>query len=222
MPNVITDNIIKLNDEELEDKKIKNQIFSPYFSRISEIYDEDFYHTVYVYRPFLDDRRILNYFKRVRGVLWGLKYLPDGSNGCRDCICRGQDDYKRYCVDIKFTRYIYGRCDVNGNGNGKGKEFKGLISELIFHVCYGGVVMEVKNTYLPNDADDENTENNSGENNKNNKKYIKHNKRKIDGYNINTYIETWVNWDCLKSRDEREEYIGDGLNEGMGVFDGLM
>ena len=61
----ITDNIVKLNKDELdelENKKIKNQIFSPYSSRISEIYEDDFYRTAYPYMPFLNNQKIMNFF----------------------------------------------------------------------------------------------------------------------------------------------------------------
>ena len=106
----ITDNIVKLNKDELdelENKKIKNQIFNPYSSRVSEIYEDDFYRTAYPYMPFLNNQKIMNFFKKIKGILWGLMYLPDSSNECKDCIYSSVDDYKRYCIDLKFTRYVY-------------------------------------------------------------------------------------------------------------------
>ena len=206
----ITDNIVKLNKDELdelENKKIKNQIFSPYSFRVSEIYEDDFYRTAYPYMPFLNNQKIMNFFKKVKGILWGLMYLPDSSNECKDCIYSSVDDYKRYCVDLKFTRYVY--LDGKNKGNRKNndtkdvKDVKGFISNLIFHICYNSVVMELNSTHY------------SDGNNKNNKKIIKSNKKKIDSYSMNELIETWVNW------NEFENVNGSIEGMGMGLFEKL-
>ena len=203
----ITDNIVKLNKDELdelENKKIKNQIFSPYSFRVSEIYEDDFYRTAYPYMPFLNNQKIMNFFKKVKGILWGLMYLPDSSNECKDCIYSSVDDYKRYCVDLKFTRYVY--LDGKNKGNRKNndtKDVKGFISNLIFHICYNSVVMELNSTHY------------SDGNNKNNKKIIKSNKKKIDSYSVNELIETWINW------NEFENVNGSIEGMGMGLFEKL-
>ena len=203
----ITDNIVKLNKDELdelENKKIKNQIFSPYSFRISEIYEDDFYRTAYPYMPFLNNQKIMNFFKKVKGILWGLMYLPDSSNECKDCIYSSVDDYKRYCVDLKFTRYVY--LDGKNKGNRKNndtKDVKGFISNLIFHICYNSVIMELNSTHY------------SDGNNKNNKKIIKSNKKKIDSYSVNELIETWINW------NEFENVNGSIEGMGMGLFEKL-
>ena len=204
---IITDNIVKLNKDELdelENKKIKNQIFNPYSLRVSEIYEDDFYRTAYPYMPFLNNQKIMNFFKKVKGILWGLMYLPDSSNECKDCIYSGVDDYKRYCVDLKFTRYVY--LDGKNKGNRKNndtKDVKGFISNLIFHICYNSVVMELNSTHY------------SDGNNKNNKKIIKSNKKKIDSYSVNELIETWINW------NEFENVNGFIEGMGMGLFEKL-
>ena len=205
----ITDNIVKLNKDELdelENKKIKNQIFSPYSSRISEIYEDDFYRTAYPYMPFLNNQKIMNFFKKVKGILWGLMYLPDSSNGCKDCIYSNVDDYKRYCVDLKFTRYVYLDEKNKKNKDAKNndaKDVKGFISNLIFHICYNSVVMELNSTHYSDD------------NNKNNKKIIKSNKKKIDSYSMNELIEIWINW------NEFENVNGSIEGMGMGLFEKL-
>ena len=208
----ITDNIVKLNKDELdelENKKIKNQIFNPYSSRVSEIYEDDFYRTAYPYMPFLNNQKIMNFFKKVKGILWGLMYLPDSSNECKDCIYSSVDDYKRYCVDLKFTRYVYldgknkGNRKNNDAKNNDAKDVKGFISNLIFHICYNSVVMELNSTHY------------SDGNNKNNKKIIKSNKKKIDSYSVNELIETWINW------NEFENVNGSIEGMGMGLFEKL-
>ena len=210
---IITDNIVKLNKDELdelENKKIKNQIFSPYSFRVSEIYEDDFYRTAYPYMPFLNNQKIMNFFKKVKGILWGLMYLPDSSNECKDCIYSSVDDYKRYCVDLKFTRYVY--LDGKNKGNRKNndandakdvKDVKGFVSNLIFHICYNSVIMELNSTHYSDD------------NNKNNKKIIKSNKKKIDSYSVNELIETWINW------NEFENVNGSIEGMGMGLFEKL-
>ena len=210
---IITDNIVKLNKDELdelENKKIKNQIFNPYSSRVSEIYEDDFYRTAYPYMPFLNNQKIMNFFKKVKGILWGLMYLPDSSNECKDCIYSSVDDYKRYCVDLKFTRYVY--LDGKNKGNRKNndtkdvkdvKDVKGFVSNLIFHICYNSVIMELNSTHY------------SDGNNKNNKKIIKSNKKKIDSYSVNELIETWINW------NEFENVNGSIEGMGMGLFEKL-
>lgn len=195
MPNVITDNIIKLNEDELTDKSIKSQIFNPYSSRVSEIYEDDFYRTAYPYMPFLNNQKIMNFFKKVKGILWGLKYLPDSSNECKDCIYSSVDDYKRYCVDLKFTRYVY----LDGKSDAKG-----FVSNLIFHICYSSVVMELSNSYYNEGS----TKNSIG-------KIIKHNKKKIDSYSVNEFIETWINW------NEFEDVNGSMECMSMGLFEKL-
>ena len=209
----ITDNIVKLNKDELdalENKKIKNQIFNPYSSRVSEIYEDDFYRTAYPYMSFLNNQKIMNFFKKVKGILWGLMYLPDSSNECKDCIYSSVDDYKRYCVDLKFTRYVY--LDGKNKGNRKNndtkdvkdvKDVKGFVSNLIFHICYNSVIMELNSTHY------------SDSNNKNNKKIIKSNKKKIDSYSVNELIETWINW------NEFENVNGSIEGMGMGLFEKL-
>ena len=209
----ITDNIVKLNKDELdelENKKIKNQIFSPYSFRVSEIYEDDFYRTAYPYMPFLNNQKIMNFFKKVKGILWGLMYLPDSSNECKDCIYSSVDDYKRYCIDLKFTRYVY--LDGKNKGNRKNndtkdvkdvKDVKGFISNLIFHICYNSVIMELNSTHYSDD------------NNKNNKKIIKSNKKKIDSYSMNELIKTWINW------NEFENVNGSIEGMGMGLFEKL-
>ena len=208
----ITDNIVKLNKDELdelENKKIKNQIFNPYSSRVSEIYEDDFYRTAYPYMPFLNNQKIMNFFKKVKGILWGLMYLPDSSNECKDCIYSSVDDYKRYCVDLKFTRYVYldgknkGNRKNNDAKNNDAKDVKGFISNLIFHICYNSVIMELNSTHY------------SDGNNKNNKKIIKSNKKKIDSYSVNELIETWINW------NEFENVNGSIEGMGMGLFEKL-
>lgn len=204
---IITDNIVKLNKDELdelENKKIKNQIFSPYSYRVSEIYEDDFYRTAYPYMPFLNNQKIMNFFKKIKGILWGLMYLPDSSNECKDCIYSSVDDYKRYCVDLKFTRYVY--LDGKNKGNRKNndtKDVKGFISNLIFHICYSSVVMELNSTHY------------SDGNNKNNKKIIKSNKKKIDSYSVNELIETWINWNEFKNVNGSIEGMGMGLFEKL-------
>ena len=210
---IITDNIVKLNKDELdelENKKIKNQIFNPYSSRVSEIYENDFYRTAYPYMPFLNNQKIMNFFKKVKGILWGLMYLPDSSNECKDCIYSSVDDYKRYCVDLKFTRYVYldGKNKGNRKNNGTKdvkdvKDVKGFISNLIFHICYNSVVMELNSTHYSDD------------NNKNNKKIIKSNKKKIDSYSVNELIETWINWNEFKNVNGSIEGMGMGLFEKL-------
>ena len=194
----ITDNIVKLNKDELdelENKKIKNQIFSPYSYRVSEIYEDDFYRTAYPYMPFLNNQKIMNFFKKVKGILWGLMYLPDSSNECKDCIYSSVDDYKRYCVDLKFTRYVY---------LDRKSDVKGFVSNLIFHICYSSVVMELSNSYYNEGS----TENSTG-------KIIKHNKKNIDSYSVNELIETWINW------NEFENVNGSIEGMGMGLFEKL-
>ena len=160
--------------------------------------------------PFLNNQKIMNFFKKVKGILWGLMYLPDSSNECKDCIYSSVDDYKRYCVDLKFTRYVY--LDGKNKGNKKNnnakdvkdvKDVKGFISNLIFHICYNSVIMELNSTYY------------SDGNNKNNKKIIKSNKKKIDSYSVNELIETWINW------NEFENVNGSIEGMGMGLFEKL-